>query len=136
MDEPDNIVVEMSIASAQEDERIKATEFDRMIDQATKNGFDTNIQYDETAPPPQPTTTTFLYPSTVWLHQTKSGRVEERFGGFYEKHGQNSILLLKIKNLFSLTALTDLPYQKGLNNIFLVLDICIGCKFLTNQCHW
>ena len=51
MDAPDHIVVEMSIASAQEDERIKAIEFDSMTDQATKYGFDTNIQYDETEPP-------------------------------------------------------------------------------------
>ena len=54
MDEPDNIVVEMSIASAQEDEQIKAIEFDRMTDQASKSGFDTNIQYVETAPHNQP----------------------------------------------------------------------------------
>ena len=44
----------MSIASATEDERIKAIEFDRMIDQATKYGFDTSIQYDETPPPSSP----------------------------------------------------------------------------------
>ena len=79
MDAPDHIVVEMSIASAQEDERIKAIEFDRMTDQTTKYGFDTNVQYDE-------------------------------------------------------TALPHFPYQRGLNsNPFLVLNICIGCKFLTNQ---
>ena len=79
MDAPDHIVVEMSVASALEDERRKAIEFDRMTDQTTKYGFDTNIEYDE-------------------------------------------------------IALPHLPYQRGLNsNLFLVLDICIGYKFLTNQ---
>ena len=44
----------MAIVSAQEDERIKAIEYDRMTEQAANNGLiiDTNVQwYDEPAPP-------------------------------------------------------------------------------------
>ena len=94
----------MFTTSAQEDERIKAIEFDRMTDEATKYRFDTNIQYDKTAPPPKKknkkNTTTFFYPTTApQCDHTNKERtsVEERFGGFYENHGQNSILLFKIK---------------------------------------
>lgn len=47
MDEQDN-VIEVSIASAREDERIKVAQFDRMKEQSAKYGLivTTNVPYD------------------------------------------------------------------------------------------
>ena len=39
MDKPDNSVIEMSIVSAQEDERIKAIAYDRMTEHTANNGL-------------------------------------------------------------------------------------------------